>query len=171
MNPRKLSGDDFPHDLGESRPIYDADSLLESIIAWADSKGRYDAHENLLWRLAIWQDEVTPADCRRWRDELVARGLIEITRTGYNSYCGAIDEIVIINRTQYPRFKARPAIPVTVKRAVRARDGNRCVQCGEIDDLQFDHIHPYSKGGTETVENLQLLCRGCNMAKGVSCLG
>ncbi len=56
-------------------------------------------------------------------------------------------------------------IPQHVKTAVWQRDGGRCVQCGEQTYLEFDHVIPWSKGGASTVENLQVLCRRCNLTK------
>ncbi|MBB1091978.1 TerD family protein [Rhodopseudomonas palustris] len=53
-----------------------------------------------------------------------------------------------------------------IKIAVWQRDGGKCVQCGATSYLEFDHIIPFSKGGANTVDNLQLLCRRCNLAKG-----
>lgn len=52
--------------------------------------------------------------------------------------------------------------------AIYARDGNRCVECGEKDkgQLTLDHIIPVSKGGSSRDENLQTMCRRCNVAKG-----
>lgn len=35
----------------------------------------------------------------------------------------------------------------------------------ELRTLEADHIHPFSKGGMSTWENLQLLCRACNRSK------
>lgn len=56
-------------------------------------------------------------------------------------------------------------IPDAVKRTVWDRDGGRCVRCREDDYLEFDHIIPRSRGGANTVNNVQLLCRRCNSLK------
>ena len=57
-------------------------------------------------------------------------------------------------------------IPQDVKIAVTVRDQGRCVQCGAAQDLHFDHKVPWSRGGTNTVNNIQLLCGLCNRRKG-----
>jgi 5-methylcytosine-specific restriction endonuclease McrA len=57
-------------------------------------------------------------------------------------------------------------IPQDVKIAVSARDGGRCRKCGSSEKLHFDHVIPVSKGGANTVANIQLLCGACNRAKG-----
>lgn len=59
------------------------------------------------------------------------------------------------------------SIPQDVKIAVSVRDGGRCRQCGSAADLHFDHVIPWSKGGANTVANIQLLCGPCNRRKGV----
>ena len=57
-------------------------------------------------------------------------------------------------------------IPSTVKQAVFKRDKGKCVQCGATDNLHFDHILPFSKGGTSASEsNIQLLCARHNFEK------
>jgi hypothetical protein len=57
-------------------------------------------------------------------------------------------------------------IPTTVKLEVLKRDQGRCVICGSADELHFDHIIPYSKGGTSLLaENIQLLCARHNLEK------
>lgn len=60
----------------------------------------------------------------------------------------------------------RRIIPTSVKLQVWQRDKGRCVECGATDELHFDHILPFSLGGTSlTAENVQLLCARHNLAK------
>ena len=40
-----------------------------------------------------------------------------------------------------------------------------CKKEFELNKLEADHIKPWSKGGTTTVDNLQLLCKTCNIKK------
>ncbi len=57
-------------------------------------------------------------------------------------------------------------IPTGIKLEVWARDEGRCVTCGATDELHFDHILPYSKGGTSLkAANVQLLCARHNLSK------
>lgn len=57
-------------------------------------------------------------------------------------------------------------IPSNVKRAVWRRDQGRCVECGSNNKLEYDHLIPVSKGGSNTERNIQLLCEKCNRSKG-----
>jgi 5-methylcytosine-specific restriction endonuclease McrA len=46
------------------------------------------------------------------------------------------------------------------------RDGGRCRLCDAADELHFDHIVPFSRGGTSlTADNVQLLCARHNLRK------
>ncbi len=57
-------------------------------------------------------------------------------------------------------------IPSQVKQEVFKRDGGQCVKCASKDNLHFDHIIPFSKGGSSlTSENIQLLCARHNLQK------
>lgn len=63
-------------------------------------------------------------------------------------------------------IKRSRIIPTSVKLEVWKRDRGKCVECGATDELHFDHIVPYSKGGTSLrAENIQLLCARHNLAK------
>jgi hypothetical protein len=52
-----------------------------------------------------------------------------------------------------------------VKDLVWNRDGGKCAQCSSNARLEFDHIIPFSKGGSNTYRNIQLLCEQCNRTK------
>jgi indolepyruvate ferredoxin oxidoreductase len=57
-------------------------------------------------------------------------------------------------------------IPSSVKLEVWKRDQGRCVQCGSVDNLHFDHIIPFSRGGSSLVaDNIQILCARHNLEK------
>lgn len=64
------------------------------------------------------------------------------------------------------RSEPRATIPERLRRAVYERDGFACIDCNSRDDLTLDHIHPWSKGGEDTFDNLRTLCRPCNSRKG-----
>ncbi|HVM72577.1 MAG TPA: tetratricopeptide repeat protein [Anaerolineales bacterium] len=62
----------------------------------------------------------------------------------------------------------RMPITTEVKKAVWKRDGGKCVNCGSEFELQYDHIIPVVKGGSSTIENIQILCKKCNYKKHAS---
>jgi hypothetical protein len=65
-----------------------------------------------------------------------------------------------------PAAKRTRSIPQDVKIAVAVRDQGLCQHCGtSAGPMQYDHVIPYSVGGDNSVENIQLLCRRCNAAK------
>lgn len=60
----------------------------------------------------------------------------------------------------------RVAISRQVQREVWQRDGGKCVECGSRERLCFDHIVPFSRGGGNSIRNIQLMCERCNLSKG-----
>lgn len=65
----------------------------------------------------------------------------------------------------------RITIPSWAKKAIISRDRGNCADCGKNltqeleDNYHIDHILPLSKGGTNDVSNLQILCEPCNLTK------
>lgn len=91
------------------------------------------------------------------------------TREVFKFKLDAIEEASDVSAAvdaSYTLTKHRRIIPTHVKLAVWKRDGGKCTKCGSTDELHFDHILPYSKGGTSLSEaNVQLLCARHNLQK------
>jgi HNH endonuclease len=59
----------------------------------------------------------------------------------------------------------RERIPERTRIFVWRRGGGKCARCGSRDRMEFDHIVPVSKGGSNTARNIELLCESCNRIK------
>ena len=81
----------------------------------------------------------------------------------------AIWEVAIgkANQTIVERGDAaqRRHIPRAIRQRVWQQYGGRCAECEATTYLEFDHIVPVAKGGSNSEANIQLLCRKCNLAK------
>lgn len=69
------------------------------------------------------------------------------------------------------KIKNARSISLNVRVKVLSRDNFKCVFCGRSPathvgaQLHIDHIIPFSKGGTNSIDNLQTLCEKCNLGK------
>jgi len=61
-------------------------------------------------------------------------------------------------------------ISATTKKIVFTRDGGICQCCRSSNSLEYDHITPFSCGGSSDASNIQLLCMSCNRSKSNSCV-
>lgn len=53
-----------------------------------------------------------------------------------------------------------------MRKSVFERDNYTCQYCGEVGGLlEADHIVPFSKGGSNEIDNLTTSCRKCNRQK------
>jgi 5-methylcytosine-specific restriction endonuclease McrA len=80
----------------------------------------------------------------------------------------AVGFAAAVNRLRRPVLPRSRYISRRVKAVVYARDKGRCRSCGSRENICFDHVVPFSRGGENTVENLQLLCSPCNLRKGAT---
>jgi len=80
-------------------------------------------------------------------------------------------EITDLDTAKYPKLPsskrniAKRYITQEVKDLIWRRDKGQCQECGDNENLEFDHIIPYSLGGSSTYRNLRLLCQACNRKK------
>lgn len=150
----------------EGDPCRSATDLLAALVENSDPHGRYFADPRMLARLFWWQS-IAPSQAAAWLAELIADGEVTVSAEAADMYTGsAVPTVSISDRQRFLRFAARVPIPLDLRREVYRRDGHRCLACGSRSPLSLDHIHPWSKGGSDTLDNLQTLCRPCNSRKG-----
>ena len=71
-----------------------------------------------------------------------------------------------VKKTEPANIEHTRMIPSSVKAEVWKRDKGKCVICGSTTNLHFDHIIPFSKGGSSLVsENIQIMCAKHNISK------
>ncbi len=70
----------------------------------------------------------------------------------------------VIRLVQYVRVPFRTRVPLN-RRAVFARDHNRCQYCAAAAE-NIDHVVPRSRGGQHVWENVVASCQPCNARKG-----
>jgi hypothetical protein len=86
--------------------------------------------------------------------------------TGGSLYAGLFDATCFDpapRPKQYPQSRPRQGIPRYIRRQVLAV--GQCLHCGSTKNLSVDHIHPWSRGGSNDPSNLQCLCMPCNHEK------
>lgn len=73
-----------------------------------------------------------------------------------------------MTKEELEEFEFSRRIPTAIKRIVWERDGGKCSfpGCGSKENLHFDHIIPWSKGGSSIdPKNIQILCGKHNLKK------
>jgi hypothetical protein len=94
-----------------------------------------------------------------WKETSNVRGVFKFKLELLNDYLS-------INNINTKELDHHRIIPTSVKLQVWKRDKGKCVKCGSQNNLHFDHIIPYSKGGSSlVVENIQILCARHNLEK------
>lgn len=140
--------------------------LFTGLITQADDHGRQKGSPQLLSSL-IWPYQGKPAaEVTELLRELESHGLII-------RYFHDGEEVTeLVTWREFVVDIGRTTIPKRVRQAVEARDGRVCRLCGgEIpvsESVHLDHIIPFSRGGADTVDNLQVAHARCNIAKGAS---
>jgi hypothetical protein len=97
-------------------------------------------------------------------------GLGPFTEKAEDAAMAAVADYVLKQKNQSAFLLSREpqdrrAIPTKVRQFVWERDGGICARCGSKNNLQYDHIIPVSLGGSNTAENIEILCQACNARK------
>ncbi|MBE6295095.1 MAG: HNH endonuclease [Bacteroidales bacterium] len=157
-----------PHKLGIGKTISDNDLLLEIESMWI-KLGRQPTATDVKNKLSRYSLNTYTRRFGSWNRTLIRFAEFinndNNYREEYIEQKSQNSEEVITKHTT----KREPSNRLKVQ--VLMRDGNRCRLCGiecndGIHNIHFDHIIPWSKGGETVLENLQVLCSKCNLAKG-----
>lgn len=114
-----------------------------------------------------------PLDVVPWQRAMTlwAQGKVEIVET-YDHEVRSVSFSFrlpsIIRMFTYVRSKRRPHVQFS-RANIYARDNYTCQYCKEsckTDDLTFDHVVPFSRGGLRTWDNIVTCCIDCNRKKG-----
>lgn len=111
-------------------------------------------HPELINRLRQWQKdnkERDKANQKRWREENKGK----LVTYGENRRCRILENGGFHTNGEWEFLKAQYNFS--------------CAHCQVQEPfvrLQRDHIIPVSKGGSNNIENIQPLCKTCNLRKG-----
>lgn len=95
--------------------------------------------------------------------------VLETGETTLHSERLALAAPTVVLLSRYVRVPYRRGVPLS-RRAVLARDGQRCAYCrGKAETI--DHIVPRSRGGKHGWDNVVAACRRCNHKKADRLLG
>jgi 5-methylcytosine-specific restriction endonuclease McrA len=119
-----------------------------------------------LWRRRMFKREVASFRASDY-PESIPPVLSEASCRVFGHVCPVFFVAEPLTETKSRRSHRR-SIPREVMLKVVRRDGQICQGCHQPvpdDEVEFDHVIPYSKGGRSTVENLRLMHRECNRNK------
>jgi len=107
----------------------------------------------------------------RWEHSYEAAAAMDVDVAAFFDPAGEGNSHLMRKISISTQPNVKQAIPSNIRWEVWERDNFTCQHCGARAYLSVDHIHPESKGGDLTMDNLQTLCRSCNSRKGAKVAG
>lgn len=99
--------------------------------------------------------------------KIIPRIFLEASCKVFGHICPVFIAAEPLTETKERRTHSR-LIPRDVMLKVVRRDGQICQKCNKPvsdNEVEFDHIIPFSRGGKSTMENLRLIHKNCNRKK------
>ena len=122
-----------------------------------DAAARFRVYEKI--RMGIWAYAGLFELVDAWKEQSGRRQV-------YKFKLRVCEDQSILNEHKPLEIDHTRIVPTDVKQVVWKRDRGKCVLCGSTKNLHFDHILPFSKGGTSLLaRNVQLLCAKHNLEK------
>lgn len=116
--------------------------------------------------LERWLQDFNPNDY----PETVPELFLDASCRVFGHMCPVFFAAEDATETKDYRVQSR-VVPRKVMLKVVRRDGQICQKCHKAvpdNEVEFDHIIPFARGGPTTAENLRLVHRNCNRTKGAS---
>ncbi len=172
MNQLELAGIIGPNQGDKAREVfikteYDLNRFLNTAVTNVYLEEFYEKYKAEIEKERVEYNKELEIDQLEKEKEKIRQTLLEkdrkkqLARTVLKEL---IEEGAISNQFIDKQGKREP-IPQDIMDKVWNRDGGKCVKCGSQQNLEFDHIIPFSKGGATTYRNLQILCKSCNIEK------
>lgn len=131
----------------------------------SDTSLSWKARGVMCYLLAFSCDDKTSVDEMTFYSSdtsgVISSALVELQSAGYNVR-GMVDSFDSSNRIVANSYIQRKGI----REKVFKLHGDVCLRCGSDEHITLDHVVPVSRGGKNTISNLQPLCRSCNSTKG-----
>jgi 5-methylcytosine-specific restriction endonuclease McrA len=120
-------------------------------------RGKIPSHPKVVNANCFPLKYIPVEDVIRWIKELHDNNIIEYSRDGKS---------ISVIRTNIARQRLCASKWLIIVKQVFERDNYTCSYCGKYGGkLECDHIIPFSKGGSDELDNLTTACKKCNQAK------